>query len=86
MIDYGKVKSSVRPEPIVIDDFSVWIHTDIEEVEVESESGKHTKFVYNMVQYDKDEYIKMIDEKNSSLESQLTDTQIALCEVYEMML
>ena len=86
MIDYGKVKSLVRPEPIIIDDYSVWIHTDVKEVEVESEYGKYIEFIYNKIQYDKNEYIRMMDEKNSSLESQLTDTQIALCEVYEMML
>ena len=37
-----------------------------------------------MVQYTKDEYIKLMDEKNTELESQLTDTQLALCDVYEM--
>lgn len=44
-----------------------------------------TGFEYNLVQYDKDEYIKMIDDKNSSLEQQMTDTQVALVEVYEML-
>ena len=28
MVDYGKVRSTVKPEPIVIDDFSVWQHTE----------------------------------------------------------
>lgn len=36
--------------------------------------------------YEKDEYIKLISEKNSSLEQQATDIQLALIEVYEMML
>ena len=34
--------------------------------------------------YTKDEYIKLMAEKNAELESQLTDTQLALCDVYEM--
>lgn len=38
-----------------------------------------------MVQYTKDEYIKLMDEKSAELDAQLTDTQLALCDVYEMM-
>lgn len=37
-----------------------------------------------MVQYTKDEYLALMDEKNAALEEQLTDTQFALCDVYEM--
>ena len=36
--------------------------------------------------YDKDEYILLISEKNTALEQQATDLQVALTEVYEMML
>lgn len=87
MKDYGKTRSTVRPEEKVIDEFSVWIASDIQAV---SEAGTgdqegFTGFEYNLVQYDKDEYIKMIDDKNASLEQQMTDTQIALCDVYEML-
>lgn len=46
----------------------------------------HTEYEFNQVQYSKDEYIKMIDDKNAQLESQVTDTQMALVEVYEMVL
>lgn len=58
MTDYGRVRSTVKPEPIVIDDFSVWQHTDIQEV---SENvGGEDEFhgcEYNMIQYTKDEFI-----------------------------
>ena len=76
MIDYGIVKSTVRPEERKVDEFSVWVNTDI----AETADG----WEYHMVQYTKDEYIKLMDEKNAELESQLTDTQLALCDVYEM--
>ena len=33
----------------------------------------------------KDEYIKMIDDRNTSLEDQMTQAQEAMCEIYEMM-
>lgn len=32
----------------------------------------------------KDEYIKLMVDKDASLEEQVTDTQLALCDVYEM--
>lgn len=85
MIDYGKVRSTVKPEAKVVDEFSVWINSDIQEIEVAHEDETHTEYEFNQTQYSKDEYIKIIDERNESLESNLTDTQIALCEVYEML-
>ena len=36
--------------------------------------------------YDKDEYIKVITEKSNSLEEQATNLQLALVDVYEMIL
>ena len=77
MTDYGIVKSAVRPAEKVVDEYSVWVNTDI----AETADG----WEYHMVQYTKDEYIKLMDEKNTELESQLTDAQLALCDVYEMM-
>lgn len=59
MVDYGKVRSTVKPDPIIIDEFSVWVHTDIQSV---SENvGTENEFVgyeFNMKQFDKDEYIQ----------------------------
>lgn len=59
MVDYGKVRSTVKPDLIVIDEFSVWVHTDIQSV---SENvGTENEFVgyeFNMKQFDKDEYIQ----------------------------
>lgn len=85
MIDYGTVRSTVKPDKVEIDEYSVWVNSDITEIEVQSEDESHTEYEFNQVRYTKDEYIKMIDERNSTLESQLTDTQLALCEIYEGM-
>lgn len=86
MINYGKVRSTIKPESIVIDEFSVWKHTNIQPV---SENvGKENEFVgfeYEMIQYDKDEFILNQAAENKVLQQQITDTQLALCEVYEMM-
>lgn len=85
MIDYGIVRSTVKPDKIEIDEFSVWVNSDIKEIDVQSENETHIEYEYNQVRYTKDEYIKLIDKKNTTLESQLTDTQLALCEIYEGM-
>lgn len=86
MINYGKVRSTIKPESIVIDEFSVWQHTNIQPV---SENvGKENEFVgfeYEMIQYDKDEFILNQAAENEVLQQQITDAQLALCEVYEMM-
>jgi nicotinate phosphoribosyltransferase len=42
-------------------------------------------FSYNEVQYTKDEYIQLMAEENEKLNKELIDTQLALCEVYEML-
>lgn len=86
MVDYGRIRSTVKPEEKVVDDYSVWINTSIEEVEVTHEGETHTEYEFNQVQYSKDEYIRLIEEKNNELENTITDTQMALCDVYELML
>lgn len=86
MIDYGKVRSTVKPDEVEIDEYSVWVNNDIKEIVVQLEDKSHTEYEFNQLRYTKDEYIKMIDERITTLESQLTDTQLALCEIYEGMI
>ena len=86
MIDYGKVRSTVKPDEIVIDEFSVWQHTNIQEVsENVGEENEFVGFEYEMIQYGKDEFILNQAAEKEVLQQQITDTQLALCEVYEMM-
>jgi hypothetical protein len=73
MVDYGKVQSTVKPKTMVFDEYSVWVHSNIEEVENETFGG----YEFNMVRFGKDEYIQLLDK-------QLTDTQLALVEMYEL--
>nr|WP_316619111.1 hypothetical protein [uncultured Ruminococcus sp.] len=63
MKDYGIVKSAVRPEEKVVDEYSVWVNTDI----TQTADG----FEYRMVQYTKDEYIKLMDEANRKAQADL---------------
>ena len=63
MTDYGIVESAVRPEEKVVDEFSVWVNTD----NAETADG----WEYHMVQYTKDEYIKLMDEANQKAQADL---------------
>ena len=74
MKDYGMVRSTVRPEPVKVDEFSVWKHSDIQEIT--ENIGEENEFVgweYNMVQYDKNEFIKMQISESKQLSEQITD-------------
>lgn len=87
MKNHGKVRSSMQPKSVEIDEFSVWVASNIVPVTdegVDDQPG-FTGYEYDLIQYDKNEYIQMMDDKNASLEAQITDTQVALCEVYELM-
>ncbi len=79
MVDYGRQRSTVKPEPMVLDENSVWIYTNIQAVEETVGEEVFSGYEFNMVQYTKDEYIGKLD-------NQLTDTQLALVEVYERIL
>ena len=94
MIDHGRVRSTVCPQPMVTDELSVWKHTNITPVtENEGTDKEFVGYEFNMVQYTKDEYILAQADENAAVkerlqttEQQLTDTQLALCEVYELIL
>lgn len=86
MKDMGIITGSEnQAQPLIVGVDTVYVHTDIKPVTKDAE-GKDVEglFQYHEVQYDKDEYIHLMSEKNASLEKQVTDTQLALCEVYEL--
>jgi hypothetical protein len=78
MVDYGKQRSTVKPESVVLDEQSVWVHTNIQAVEETVGEQPFIGWEFDMKQYTKDEYIL-------SLSAQLTDAQLALVELYEGM-
>lgn len=84
MKDYGLTRSTVEPQAVDIKDTKVFVATNIEQVTVTTDEGDVQEYQFNLVEYDKDEYIRMMSEKNDDLEQQVTDTQLALCDVYEM--
>ena len=74
--------NSEQAKPLVVGKDTVYVHTDIVPVE---KDGKIIEdlFSYTEVQYGKDEYIEIMANKNEKLSNDLTDTQLALCEIYE---
>lgn len=60
MINHGKVQSTVKPQAIEIDDNSVWINENVQEVKTEEFEG----YEYDLTQYTKDEYIQLLDERD----------------------
>lgn len=84
MKNHGQVRSTVEPLAVEITASKVFVASDIEEITVTMEEDTHVEFQFNLIEYDKDEYIRMMSDKNESLEHELTNTQIALCDVYEM--
>lgn len=84
MKDVGIVQGSeAQAKDIIISVDTVYVHSDINKVQKKDEKDPDV-WEYHEIQYGKDEYIELIAEKNKSLEKQVTDTQIALTELYEM--
>lgn len=65
MDDYGMVRSTIKPDPKTIDEYSVWVNTNITGIQVEVEGEAHTEYEFHQVRYTKDEYIEMIDDKTA---------------------
>lgn len=87
MIDYGKQRSTVEPLKLELTETRVFVSFNIIPVN-EPGTEEQPRFVgweFDLIEYTKDEYIKIQAEKNAALEQQVTDTQLALCEFYELM-
>lgn len=85
MTDYGKIRSTVKPETIEVDEYSVDENTEITEITVDIDGEVHTEYEFTQVRYGKDEYIKLQAEQLAAQDAQIVDTQLALCDVYEML-
>ena len=85
MKDYGLTRSADKPLEVEITETKVFVATNIHQVTTTMEDQEVTEYEFNYAEYDKNDYILMIAEKNAELEQNLTDTQLALCDVYEML-
>lgn len=89
MKNYGIVHGGAEQAvPLVVGKDTVYVHTNITKLETDpnDEFAPADLYSYEEIQYDKDEYIGLISNKNDTLKLQLTDTQIALADVFEQIL
>lgn len=70
---YNNTRSTIRPQARKIDEYSVWVASNITEIHEEEFDG----YEYTLTQYSKDEYISNLDE-------QIVNLELALCDVYEL--
>ena len=78
-----KVRSTVKPQAVEIDEFSVWIAENIQEVTVKDEEGKvYIEYEYELSQLTKDEYIL---ELHDAQESSKIQSELALAELAELL-
>ena len=75
--------SSQQAQPLIVNKDTVYVHTNIVQATDEDGNVVDGLYVYDEVQYTKDEYIQIMAEKNSQLEQEITETQMALCDIYE---
>ena len=79
-----KVQSTVKPQAVEIDEFSVWIAENIQEVTVKDEEGKeHIEYEYELSQLTKDEYILELHDAQRRTK---TENELALAELAEVIL
>lgn len=76
--------NSEQAKELIIGKDKVYVHTNITTITTDARGNKVTDlFQYNEIQYDKDEYIEILAKQNADFSSGLTNTQLALCELYE---
>lgn len=77
MKTFPNTRSAVEPQPKVVDDYSVWISDNVHTVTVTDEEGnEREEFEYDLTQYGKDEYIRLMDDRTD-------DVEMAIAELYE---
>ena len=84
MKELGIQKSVVKPQDAEILETKVFLASNIEEVTEIIGEEEFNVFQFELTEYSKDEYIQILSTKNQSLESQITDAYLALCDVYEL--
>ena len=84
MKEIKNVQGSLQQaQPLIVNKDTVYVHTNIVQATDEDGNVVDNLYVYDEVQYTKDEYIQIMADENSQLEKELTNTQLALCELYE---
>lgn len=77
MINHNKTKSTIKPNAIEIDEYSVWVAENITEITKEND----VLYEYDLVQYTKDEYIKLLVERDLTKADAILDLSTLVAEL-----
>lgn len=81
MTIWARTESTERPPEVETTKARVFVYENIEE----EEHDGATVYVFDMEEYTIDEYIAVMSEENAALKNDVTDLQVALCDLYESM-
>ena len=77
MINHNKTQSTIKPNAIEIDEYSVWVAENITEITKEND----VLYEYDLVQYTKDEYIKLLVERDLTKADAILDLSTIVAEL-----
>lgn len=77
MINHNKTQSTIKPSAIDIDEYSVWVAENITEITKEND----VLYEYDLVQYTKDEYIKLLVERDLTKADAILDLSTIVAEL-----
>ena len=86
MKNHGLTRNMDEPLAVEVTASKVFVASNVEQITVQDEEGSHTEYQYDLTEYEKDEYIRIMNDRNETTEAELTDVQLALCDVYELIL
>jgi hypothetical protein len=67
MTNHGTTRSTVKPEAIQVDEFSVWAATNITPIEESDGEQEFSGWEFQLTQYDKDEYIQVMAQQTAEV-------------------
>lgn len=78
MKNYGKVQSSAQPSEIEFTETKVFVASNIEAFTQNLGGYEENGYVYDYIEYNKDEYIQLLSQQSQRLEEELAATKILL--------
>lgn len=74
--------SEESAKSLIIGKDTVYVHSNIRQETVSDEiMGNITEWIYDEIQYGKDEYIKVMSEKSDELKNTVGDISVALTQI-----
>ena len=78
MVNHGIQRSCVVPDEVEITTTKVFVAQNIHEVMVNHENDEHLEYEFNLIEFNKDEYIRLQSEQNQTIKEQMEATQEAV--------